>query len=287
MNVITLTGNQQFMGKEIPVIYGGFGRGQKCISDKTIAEIHEQPEREIRRRINDNIKRFKESVDFIDLQKGVDESHTLTGKQRSNEITTLELLLSLGYTKSAITQAEHIYILSERGYAKLIKIMDSDTAWEVHDQLMDEYFSLREEKEQKAKELKNNDPIREQLAEAKVRNARSRQASMWLKIAQNIDIKEYKQICASYASGVLNGTENIIPLPERSERYYTATEVGQMLGGISAKRVGSIAKTNNLKTDEYGKWYHDKSQYCSKEVDTFKYNEKAVEKFKELMNINE
>lgn len=57
----------------------------------------------------------------------------------------LELLASLGYAKQSITQAEHIYILSERGYAKLIKIMDSDTAWEVHDRLMDEYFSMREE----------------------------------------------------------------------------------------------------------------------------------------------
>ena len=43
---------------------------------------------------------------WIDL-KGVGESHTLA---------------SLGYTKQSIIQAEHIYLLSERGYAKLIKI---------------------------------------------------------------------------------------------------------------------------------------------------------------------
>lgn len=49
--------------------------------------------------------------------------------------STLELLLSLGYAKQSITQAEHIYILSERGYAKLIKIMDADLAWNVHDKL--------------------------------------------------------------------------------------------------------------------------------------------------------
>ena len=42
---------------------------------------------------------------------------------RIGEGDTLELLLSLGYAKQSITQAEHICILSEHGYAKLIKIM--------------------------------------------------------------------------------------------------------------------------------------------------------------------
>lgn len=123
------------MGKEIPIVLGGFGEGKKCICDKTIAEIHNQPVPEIRRRINDNISRFKENVDIIDLKKGMGESHTS------------DFILGLGYTKSAITQAEHIYLLSERGYSKLIKIMDTDLAWEIHDNIMDEYFQLREKKQ--------------------------------------------------------------------------------------------------------------------------------------------
>ena len=53
-------------------------------------------------------------------------------------------MTSLGYAKQSITQAEHIYLLSERGYAKLIKIMDTDLAWEIHDKLIDEYFAMRE-----------------------------------------------------------------------------------------------------------------------------------------------
>ena len=137
MKELVLKGKQNFMGKEIPVVYGGFGEGKKCISDKTIAEIHNQSEREIRKTINRNISRFKESIDFIDLKKG------------GNEITTSELMLNMGYTKTAITQAEHIYVLSERGYAKLIKIMDTDLAWEIHDKLIDEYFQMREEKKRK------------------------------------------------------------------------------------------------------------------------------------------
>lgn len=54
------------------------------------------------------------------------------------------MLQELGYAKQSITQAEHIYLLSERGYAKLIKIMDTDLAWEIHDKLIDEYFTMCE-----------------------------------------------------------------------------------------------------------------------------------------------
>lgn len=131
--LIKVQGTQQFMGKEIPVVLGGFGENQKVVTDKMVAEIHNTTPREIRKAINRNIVRFKESIDFIDL------------KQPGDEITTLEMLDKLGYSKQAITLAENIYLLSERGYAKLIKIMDTDLAWEIHDQLMDEYFHLREE----------------------------------------------------------------------------------------------------------------------------------------------
>ncbi|MCC8025671.1 MAG: ORF6N domain-containing protein [Clostridium sp.] len=146
MNEIKVAGKQKFMGLDIPVVLGGFGEGKKCISDKTIAEIHGMREPDVRRRITDNIKRFEECVDYIDLAQRVGESHTLDN-EGVHEAHTLEILMSLGYTKSAITQAEHIYILSERGYAKLIKIMDTDLAWEIHNRLMDEYFEMREEKQ--------------------------------------------------------------------------------------------------------------------------------------------
>lgn len=135
MNNIVISGKQEFMGREIPVVAGGFGFGKKCISDKTIAEIHGMETKNARARITDNIKRFKANVDYIDLKQG------------AYEASTLEILVQLGYAKSAITQAEHIYLLSERGYAKLIKIMDTDLAWEIHDKLMDEYFELREQQE--------------------------------------------------------------------------------------------------------------------------------------------
>ncbi len=126
-NELKVSGTQNFMGINIPVIEGGFGVDCKVITDKTVSEIHEMRNNNIRSRITDNIKRFKENIDYIDIKRACDVS----------------TLLKLGYAKQSITQAENIYLLSERGYAKLIKIMDSDKAWEVHDKLIDEYFTMK------------------------------------------------------------------------------------------------------------------------------------------------
>lgn len=143
MNKLTVNGKQNFMGKEIPVVLGGFGEGKKCICDKTIAEIHGMGAFKVRERISSNISRFRENIDFIDLKQSILTTDT-SQKQHVGDTDTSELLQELGYAKQSITQAEHIYLLSERGYAKLIKIMDTDLAWEIHDRLIDEYFELRE-----------------------------------------------------------------------------------------------------------------------------------------------
>ena len=129
---VQISGTQIFMGKEIPVILGGFGEGQKVMLAKTIAEIHGMKVGNINQRIKDNRKRFKDKIDIIDLKVGY----------------TLDVLLNLGFNQSQINASNNIYLLSERGYAKLIKIMDTDFAWDIHDKLIDEYFQLREEKRQ-------------------------------------------------------------------------------------------------------------------------------------------
>lgn len=53
--------------------------------------------------------------------------------------------------------------------------------------------------------------------------------------------------------------------------------------GVSANRIGMLANKNNLKTEEYGKKFYDKSRYSSKEVETFRYYENAIDKFRELV----
>ncbi len=126
------------------------------------------------------------------------------------------------------------------------------------------------------------DKLKQQQIEAKLNNSRARVASMWLKIG-TLATPEYKQVCSSYASAVLSGGNEIIPLPEGTgEKLFSATEVGAILG-ITANRVGTLSNQNKMKTPEFGKWFYDKSRYSNKEVQVFKYNQKAVDKLRTLL----
>ena len=115
-NEIKLNGKQTVMGVEIPVIEGGFGENCKCVTDKMVAEIHGIKTIHVRENISKNLSRFRKGIDYIDMKKVIDTADN-------------NLLLSIGYTKMQISKSDAIYLLSERGYAKLIKIMDSDKAW--------------------------------------------------------------------------------------------------------------------------------------------------------------
>ena len=126
------------------------------------------------------------------------------------------------------------------------------------------------------------DDTKAALAEAKLNNSRARVASAWMKISKENPVSSYKQVCAHYASAALAGRE-VLPLPDTGERTYTAAEVGAMLGGISANKVGRVANQNGLKTPEYGTEVWDKSPHSAKQVPTWRYNDKAVEALRQLL----
>ena len=110
---------------------------------------------------------------------------------------------------------------------------------------------------------------------AMLKNAQARSAKLWLEIAKNTGIQTYKDVCNAYAAKELAG-EDVLPLPKVQEKSYSATDIGEMLG-VSKAKIGALANKNNMKCDEYGSWFHDKSPYSGKEVETFRYNGKAIE----------
>ena len=58
-----------------------------------------------------------------------------------------------------------------------------------------------------------------------------------------------------------------------------------MLGGIDKAKIGHIANVNGLKAPEYGKPVWDKSPYSNKQVESFRYNDKALERFRVILGI--
>ncbi|OOR10810.1 hypothetical protein BW897_20850 [Bacillus cereus] len=136
VNELHILGKQNIAGYEFTGIEGGFDEGKKAMLVKEVAEVHKKEVRHINQRINENRKRFKSGVDIIDLL-GV--GLTDTEIQR------------FGFTQQSINSYRgrngNIYILSERGYAKLLKILEDDTAWELYDQFVDGYFNKREQQQ--------------------------------------------------------------------------------------------------------------------------------------------
>lgn len=118
--------------------------------------------------------------------------------------------------------------------------------------------------------------------EIKETNARVRLSNAFLKLAKVDTLSsEYKNILVAKAAEALTGFQ-LIPLPQSEQKMYTATEIGEMFG-VSAQKIGKLSNQYGMKTDEYGTWYRSKSQYSNKEVDSFMYNDKAVERFKTLI----
>lgn len=169
------------------------------------------------------------------------------------------------------------YLWTEKGALMLAKSLNTDKAWQAYEVLVDTYFSVREQG-QLPQRLD-----RTKALEVKEMNARVRMSNQFLKLAnaETTLSKDYKSILIAKAAEVLAG-EAILPMPKSEQKMYTATEIGKMLG-VSAQKIGRLSSQNGMKTEEYGEFYKDKSPYSCKEVDAFRYNEKAVERFKELL----
>lgn len=137
------------------------------------------------------------------------------------------------------------------------------------------YVTKFEEMERTIKGGKSLPEIKQKEIEARYNNSLARRANVLLKIANSPEINpRYRQILQAQASAIVAG-KPLLPLPEVEQKTYSAGEIGKMLG-ISANMVGRLAKQHNLKTEQYGKYFHDKSPYSAKEVESFRYYENIL-----------
>ena len=116
------------------------------------------------------------------------------------------------------------------------------------------------------------------------RDSRTRAAKLLLKIAERVEIPEYKAVCQAKAAEMVAG-EMVIPLPVVERRTYSAKEIGARLG-ISANRVGKLANLYRLKTPTYGKLFYSKSEYSPKQVETWRYYAEVVPVLRNILEQN-
>lgn len=132
-NELVLSEKKEVNGIKFNQVYGGFGKNEKCILAKDIANIHEKAVYRINEAINNNIKHFDDFVDIINLKE----------TEFANDLIENGI-----YSQNSLNASKYVYLLSQRGYLKLVKILEDAKAWEVYNLLLNEYFLLKEEKEE-------------------------------------------------------------------------------------------------------------------------------------------
>lgn len=256
MEALKIIGQEKIGKNKFTGIEGGFGEDKKAMLVRDIALIHSQTNGNINLLINRNRKRFKNGIDIIDL--------------KTNDNFAIVLSKS-GFTQNQINASKHIYLLSERGYAKLLKIMDDDKAWDIYDELVDNYFNMRVA-------IKENKPslvTQERLAIMKD-NSATKKANILYKIAMATESNSSKQALLAKAAETITGEMTI---PIMKEKEYSAGDIAKKLG-TTATMVGKTANKLGLKAEqpgqnEYGRWTNSKSRYSDKEVPQWLYTEKG------------
>lgn len=115
-------------------------------------------------------------------------------------------------------------------------------------------------------------------ANARLLEAKAKQAAILLEFAKLNPSPEANQALVACASELMTGVK-ALPLPE-VDKTYSASEVGEMFG-VSANKIGRIANSEGLKTEKFGIFVLDKAKGSNKQVQTFRYNQAAVDFFNE------
>jgi len=239
---LRLVGTTTICGVSVPKIAGGFGEDKKAMLAKTIAEIHGRELKRVNEDINNNRDRFKDGIDIIDL------------KRTNFEVNLVDHGIM---SQNSVNRSETIYLLSERGYAKLLKIFDDDLAWDKYEAILDEYFHMRDEIVYPLTTGRHNylqiaPIIEDELAIAKlIADATGIKPGIANSIAINRIERKTGESMEEY--------KKALPSAEHETGIYTATELGLKIGGIRAVDM-------NKKLSSLGLQYRDTYTRTSKKT---------------------
>lgn len=177
-------------------------------------------------------------------------------------------------------QEKNVTLVNESGMYAVILRSDKPQAKPFRKWVTSEVLpSIRKTGKYETKQL---DDLKAKRVETAQANANVRKANLLLKIADSTQTA-YKQVLQAHVTKLLTG-EFLLPLPAVDERTYSAGEIAELLG-VSANKIGRLSNENGMKTEYYGKWFYDKSRHSDKQVETFRYYERAIEVFRKLLEV--
>jgi len=244
-----------------------------------VKEMFEGNEMNIYQNENNDVFMTREQIgialEYSDPRKAISNIHERNKKRLDRFSSTLNLRTEAGLRETTI--------YNEKGIYEIIRHSKQPKADDFYDWVYDLLSKLRKGEYQIAKPQSEYDKmqIEKMKAEARLMNAKTRQAKLILDMQKNNTLSPVAvELLGVNALEVI--TDKNTGYRPRIEKTYTATEIGKELG-ISANKVGRIANKHNLKTAEYGIEVLDKSRHSNKQVSSFRYNEKGKQKIKELV----
>jgi hypothetical protein len=191
-------------------------RDQQVVTFAMIDNVHGRTKDTARKRFNDNRDRFVEGEDFFKVSASEIRTHNIA--ELSPKAT------------------EPLTLITRRGYLKIVKSLNDDTAWVVFGEMIERYFAIEQ-----AVQASSIQPSRAAAREARLfwKHALSIAAAAGLDGNQRI-------IAANQASRAMLGVDQLamlgvsaLPAPEQ-EVLLTTTDVGQRLGGLRPAHVNQL-----------------------------------------------
>ena len=199
------------------------------------------------------------------------------------EIREQKILLS-SYINSQ-NKKQPMYILSLE-YCKLILMRESNF---VRRGVLEYIHKLENE-------LKNNyiqyervqvPTMTDEELEFRKEELKLRKLELLKDVRDNVKVGSYKDILNSIIVKETTG-EMYLPLPKIEQLSYSATEICKMLKDrydlkVSVQKLGRLANKENLKVENNGVWVLDKKKYSEGTTETFRYYEKMIEVFYNIL----
>lgn len=229
MKDLKVIGKEQVAGYEFTGIEGGFGDGTRGMLVRDIADIHGTTVKRINELIKKNIMRFKNGVDIVNL--------------KDNSVVVLN---DLEFTQNAINRYKYIYLLSERGYSKLLKILEDDTAWDIYDKFIDGYFNMR-------KHIKEQTPMTDLEKIALLAKGTTQLSERIEKVDDKLNDLIDNQPLNATDYGSLNRLVNHRVYAYASIHHIPKSQVGPLFKdlGNQIKQVAGVGNRSRVKSKDY------------------------------------
>lgn len=205
---------------------------QLILTTEQLAEFYGATTQSIAQNFKNNEKKFEEKKHYY-LLKGAQL------KEFKSQFENFELPIN--------KFASQLYLWTKRGASRHAKMLGTDRAWDVYDELEETYFNVRQLIDSKEKELRS-----EKRLEIMEQNATTRRAQLMYKIAMETKNPRRKEELLHLAGKELSGDMGHFVSDDPGKGYigmfYTATQLANMAGiPNGAMIIGRIANQYQIK----------------------------------------